>query len=401
MAKVNFISTVLAKYRALETRDASTLYFIEDAKRIYKGDLDVTEAIKVVNSFAATPGEDIVPGKIYINASTFESRIKQGGDWIVMQPGRISSSEEFKHEDNAGAIPTVGAIKAYITQQIADITGGTAFLKDVTWSTDDGVLKVDKGEEVPASVELTNVAHSITYDKSTLKLNIPIYGREDLVVDIPKDNFIRSGKYEKDYNLGDGTTGPAIVLVVDDEDPDTDGQTQEIVIPAAALVDIYTGDVSQSARVTVSDDNKIKASIILDPQAGNALVCNEAGLMVDISSKADKLTSSAANHVLVGSTNGNLADSGTTIRTAGELGQSNTEIPVASVIAAAIATALQNVQNSLVGEGAAGELIISTQTGVVRSGKKIGSSVISASADADTLATEAAVIDAMSWKTLG
>lgn len=399
MAKVNFISASYNKYAALATKDASTLYFLEDVKKIYKGDVDVTEAIKVVEAFDETPGADVVEGKLYINASTLEVRIKNGDAWTIMSPGYITKEEEFV-DSNAGKLATIGATKAYITKQIADITGGTAFVKDVTWSAEDGVLKVDKGDVTPGSVELTGVAHDVVYDKANLKVTIPVYGSEDLVINIPKDNFIRSGRYEAEYDLPDGSKGPAIVLVVDDELSDTDETFKEVVIPAADLVDVYTGGATEDITVTISDQNVVTARVKINPVSGNALVSTANGLMVDISMKADKLTADAADHVLIAGADGDIADSGMTIKSEGAMGQSATEIPVASVIAAAIAAAVKNVQDNLVGDGNPDEVIISTATGVTRSGKKIGGEVLSETADANTLATEAAVLDAISWKTL-
>jgi len=434
MAKANFISTILSKYVALATKDPSTLYFVEDAKRIYKGDVDVTEAIKVVESFDETPGADVAAGKIYLNATTFEAKVSDGTAWVTMLPGIVSTADDFDVEANASKLATVGATKEYITELIADITGGTAFVKDVTWDAEGGVLKVDKGEDTPASVELTGVAHTVVYDKANLKLTIPVYGQDDLVINIPKDNFVRSGRYEADYQLPDGSTGPAIVLVVDDEESDTDNATTEVVIPAASLVDVYTGTTSENVKVTVSEDNKITATVVIDPEAGNALVSTATGLRVDVSGKADKLTADAAGHILVGAADGDLADSGLSVKAEGDMGDAATEVPVAAVIAAAIAKAIQEAQQttadqlnlitndqktgrldvlekkveeigtSIIGEGNADEVIISTESGIARSGKKVGGATLAETPDADTLATEAAVSaavsDATAWGTL-
>lgn len=432
--KVNFISTVLSKYSALAKKDANTLYFVEDAKRIYKGDVDVTEAVKVVESFEATPGADIVEGKIYIHATSFEVRIAKNGAWVKMLPATITKAEDFSVEGNEDKLASVGAIKSYITELIADITGGTAFVKDVTWSKEDGVLKVDKGEDTPASVELTDVAHNVVYDKTTLKLTIPVFGQDDVVVNIPKDNFVRSGRYEADYQLPDGSTGPAIVLVIDDEESDTDGDTKEVVIPAATLVDVYTGTTSDNVKVTVSEDNKISATVVIDPAAGNALVSSAAGLMVDVSDKANKIAAESAGKVLVASATGDLADSGVVIQASGDMADDATSVPVGAVVAAAIAAAVktaqdtlteelekitnkdntgrldvleekvENLGSSLLGEGAADEVVVSTESGIARSGKKVGGATLSETPDADTLATEAAVSAAVdtatSWQTL-
>ena len=425
MAQINFRAGSLAGYLAIANKDANTLYFVEDAKKIYKGEVDMTEAVRVVDAFAEAPGADIVEGKLYINATTFEVRIKNGDALVVMSPGYITAGDDFNAE-NGSKFATIAATMAYITEQIAAITGGTAFVKDVTWENDK--LMIDSGAEEAKAVELTGVAHAPVYSKEDLKLTIPVYGQEDIVVDIPKDNFIRDGRYEAEYQLPNGEMGEAIVLVVDNESADSDGDVKEIVIPAAALVHDHTGGTTTSIKVAVSDGNEITADIIIDPVAGNALVLTEAGLKVDISGKADKLAEAVEGNVFVQTADGNLADSGVSIKKSGEMGESATEVPVASLIAAAIAAAVKTAQDSIqekldaitnedgtgrldlledkvdgikesiIGEGEAGKVVVSTASGIERSAAAIGGATLSESADANTLATEAAVLDAMSWK---
>ena len=427
MAMINFRAGMWAGFKALAAKDENTLYFIEDAKKIYKGSVDMTEAIRVVDAFDDVPGEDIVEGKIYINATSFETRLRNGDAWVVMSPGYITSGDDFTSE-NGAKLATIGATMAYITDAIADITGGTAFVKEVTWA--DGKLNVDKGEETPTTIELTGVAHNPVYDKDNLKVTIPVYGQEDVVIDIPKDNFIRDGRYEESYQLPNGEMGEAIVLTVDNEDADSDGAVKEIVIPAAALVHDHTGGETQSIKVSVSDGNEITADIIIDPVAGNALVLTEDGLKVDISGKADKLAGAVEGNVFVQTADGNLADGGVAIKKEGEMGESAAEIPVASLIAAAIAAAVKNAQDalqeqlnaitneegtgrldlledkvdgikeSIIGDGEAGKLVVSTESGIERSEASIGGATLGETADANKLATEAAVIEALSWKTL-
>ena len=185
----------------------------------------------------------------------------------------------------------------------------------------------------------------------------------------------------------------------------------------------------------MNDSNEITATAIIDPAEGNALVSSATGLKVDISGKADKLTADAATHILIGSADGNLADGGVTLKTSGDMGNSATEVPVASVIASAISVAVQAAQgtlqdaidavagrvttiegqiegfvtddelntaiSSILGAGTADEVVISTAGGAVtRSGKKIGGATLSSAPDSSTVATEAAVSAALSWSTI-
>ena len=430
MGKVNFKAGTLAQYTTLQSKSADTLYFLTDAKKIMKGDIDVTENIVVVTNFDGSAGgvavENAFEGKFYINVTTFECRIKSGAAWIVMSPGYITDGTNFAQSGNDGKFATIAAIKAYITEQIAGITGGTAFVKGVTWDSTNHALLVDKGGEAPTSVALSGMAYTPTWDAGTLKLTIPVVGGNDVVINFPKDNFVRSGRYEADYPVGDG---PAIVLVVNGGSGTED---QEVIIPAASLVDVYTGEASNDITVTVGEDHKITATVKIDPAEGNALVSSATGLKVDISGKADKLTAAAAAHILVGSANGNLADGGVSLKTSGDMGAAATDVPTANVIAAAISTAVQAAQGTLesavsaleeevgelsasigeletavaaaitsMGAGNADEIVLSTATGgIKRSAKKIGGATLSTSPDANTVATEAAVSAAFSWQAL-
>lgn len=442
MAKVNFKAGTLAQYTALQTKDQGTLYFLTDAKKIMRGDADVTENIVVVTNFDGTEGGVAVAnafeGKFYINITTFECRIKSGAAWVVMSPGYITDGTNFAQSGNEGKFATIAAIKAYIADQIATITGGTAFVKGVTWDMASHSLQIDKGGEAPTAVALSGMAYKPTYDAGALKLTIPVVGDDDVVINIPKDNFVRSGRYEEDYTLPDppGGTGPAIVLVVNDG---AGGGDKEVVIPAASLVETVTGGTTDTMTITVGENNAITGTVKVDPIEGNALVSSSAGLKVDVSGKADKLTAGASAHILVGSADGNLADGGVTLKTSGDMGTSATEVPVASVIAAAITAAVSAAQGTLqgaidtleetvsglesdvgelqttvsgfetalasklssMGAGNADEIVLSDAAGgVKRSAKKIGGAALAASPDANTVATEAAVAAAMSWQVL-
>lgn len=400
MAKVNFISTTLSKYTALESKDTNTLYFIEDATRIYKGETDITQSLKVVSLFDVAPGEDIFDNKIYMNLTTFEVRVKNGASWSILSPGYISTSNQFI-DANSSKLATVGAIKAYITKTISDITGGTAFVKDITFDSTTGSLKVDKGGETATSLPLTGVAHSPKYDASKLKLTIPVVGGSDIVVDIPKDKFVTAGTYNSETQN--------IELTIE-------GQTDKVLIPAAALVDTYVADnTSKNITVSVSSDNKISASLTIDPTAGNALKYTSKGFMVNVSNKVNTYGAGTKSELILSDATGNtisrsgvtvLSDAGTTA-----LGTSTTTVPVASIIARAITAAVNTAKTALTTEinkkatklasGAASQVLLSTADGnYSRSGKTIGGATLSATANSNTLATEAAVVDAISWKSL-
>ena len=421
MAKVNFsVVNKLSSYNALTAKDANTLYFVIDAKRIYKGANDVTSNIEVVTAFdPAEPAEGTVSlanafeGKLYLNAATFEMRIKNGTAWSVLSPGYLTTGGNWAQADNDGKLGTIGVIKTIIGQALA------AAKSEVTFDSSTGTLTVGD-----SSARLVGVINSVSYDQDQLQLVVKSVSASgdptSQVISLPKDNFVRSGRYEANYDLPGGTKGPAIVLVVNDGV----GADKEVVIPAASLVDVYTGGKSSNIQVSVNEGNVITASAIIDPVAGNALVSSEAGLKVDISGKANTVTATEGN-IIVANGDGNMKDSGLSVIAEGDMGTSATKIPVASVIATAISSAVAAAQGTLqkaidaLGErvttlesfkdSLAGKFLtasvsdnlvgfVDAKGNIKDSGKKAGGATLAAAPDASTLATEAAVFAAMSWQ---
>lgn len=140
--------------------------------------------------------------------------------------------------------------------------------------------------------DLAGMAHGITYENLTITIPMKaedgVTDGEPLVINLPKDNFIRSGSYDAETQ--------EIVLIVDDDT--TDEATKEVRIPAESLVDVYTGvaytENKKAITVKVSEDNKISAELEIDPASileftedGKLTVDTEA-LNAAVDSKLDK-----------------------------------------------------------------------------------------------------------------
>lgn len=255
-----------------------------------------------------------------------------------------------------------------------------AAFNDASYDENTGKMTFTKDGGGSKEVPLVGVAHGVAYDADNLKLTIPVFGSDDVVVNIPKDKFIRTGRYEAEYDFGEGNVGPAIVLVVDDEDSDTDSDTREIAIPASALVDVYTGQTTSTAKVSVGEDNVIKVDVLFS----------------DI----------AEDHIVTVDSLGNPKDSGKTIDEIIEAintAKSEVEQKVTQ-LSQTVTEINEKLAKIYIGEGNEDEIITSTADGINRSGKKIGGATLAESADSNTVATEAAVkaaIDgAMAWGTL-
>lgn len=419
MAKVNFsVAKTLSTYNGLPSKDTNTLYFVLDAKKIFKGDVDVTSAVEVVTSFDGATGTgninvaNAVAGKFYVNATTFEMRIKNGSAWTILSPGYLTTGGEWAQADNDAKLGTIGVIKTIIGQALADIAPA------VSYDNTTGTLTV--GEN---TTRLTGIINGIEYSSDQLQLTVKSISASGApttqTISLPKDNFVRSGRYEANYKLPGGGTGPAIVLTVNGGE---ETESTEVVIPAASLVEVYTGGSTQNITVNVSEDNQITASAIIDSVAGNALVSGENGLSVSI------IPASVANgHIAVADGTGKLKDGGVTVLASGDMGSSTTTVPVSSVIANAISAAvasaqgtlqsaidalgtrvtnLETFQSSLTGKYLTSSVadnfvgFLDTSGNIKDSGKKAGGDTLAESPDANTLATEAAVAAAISWQVL-
>lgn len=260
-------------YDALETKDVNKLYFCTDSGKLYKGNVDFTNSVIT----AATKPEKPVSGKVYILADTNTVEAYVGGKWNVLSypvATEVTVSSDDVHVASAKAV--YDAIQA----AIENLSSSTNTVKSVEAGATDASIKVTKGDGTSSEFAPKGVVTTPVWDADARKLTLPVTGSdESVVVNIGKDIFIdptADNKYNAETNtidiyLNDGSQGK---------------EPTKISIPAAGLVDVYTGDNTSSAKVTVSDDKKISVNVVVDPVAGNALVLTETGLKVDLSAYA-------------------------------------------------------------------------------------------------------------------
>lgn len=118
--------------------------------------------------------------------------------------------------------------------------------------------------DAPVTTTLTGVVHAPTYDAETRTIKMPVFGGDELTINLGKDMVVKSGAYN--------TATKEIQLTI---------STGEVVkIPAAALVDVYTGGASKTASVTVSDQNVISVDVKVSAAENNNIEIKEDGLYV-------------------------------------------------------------------------------------------------------------------------
>lgn len=379
--KVIFRAITQTSYDGLSSKDANTLYFVTDSGKIFKGSTDVTHSVTVG---AIPEASAAVKGRLYIDSNTFAMSVTMDGEsWITASPGYLTDGVEWAAADS-NKLATIGLIKKGIQEAVNNI--------DVTTYFENSTGTVKVGESGTGAV-LTGVAHDIQYDSSQLKITIPVYGGSEVVVDIPKDKFVTAGQYYEDYPNSDSATHHKVIVLT------IENQEEPVIIPAESLVSTFEADnEGKDITVLISEDNKISASVKIDSTGQNALVTSENGLKVDISGKMDKIASAVGNRVAITSEGGDVAESTYTINSDGTMGNENTVIPTANLIATAIATAINdNTQNYIEKVvGTVDNFVGFAEAGAIKdSGKKSGGATLAEEPDETTLATEAAVASAV------
>lgn len=388
--RVIFRAITQTAFDSLDPKDTNTLYFLTDAGKIYKGSTDVTNCVTVgtIPQIA-----EAVKGRLYIDNNTFAMSVTMDGStWIQASPGYLTNGTEWAAADS-NKLATIGLIKKGIQEAIDAIALTTEFENST------GTVTVGNG----TGAVLTGVAHDPQWDAGQLTLTIPVYGGSSIVVNIPKDKFVTAGQYYKDYPDSDSATHHNVIVLT------IDNQEEPVIIPAEALVNVYTADnADKNVAITVSEDNKISASVVIDPAEGNALVTSATGLKVDISGKMDKISSATGTRIAMTTADGGISESSYTVLTEGDMGSDDTVIPTANLIASAISAAINSsvankvdrvvgVENNLVG--------FATEGAIKDTGKKVGGATLAEDPNENTVATEAAVNEAidksrLTWGTL-
>lgn len=258
MAEVKFQYGTKASFEALGVKDVDTLYFLTDTLQIFKGAQEYTKSCKLVSSL---PGSGQVQGIIYIRSTDFTLHIWNGSEFVQINRPVVTAIPASATDDN---IPTTKAVADYVTSKVAEVVGGKGvFVTDVTYSN--GVLSVAKGDE-PVATTLTGVVHEPTYDSDTRTIKLPVFGGDELVINLGKDLVVESGTYNDEENQ--------IELTI------TSGDV--IKIPVGSLIDIYVGVATSTAEVTVSSNNEISVKVKVSAKANNSIVIEEDGLYVAV-----------------------------------------------------------------------------------------------------------------------
>lgn len=159
----------------------------------------------------------------------------------------------------------------------------------------------------------------------------------------------------------------------------------------------------------VQDSGLATGGATLAATPASTTLATEAAVKAYADGKVAKVTSATENNVVIFGASGEVKDGGFSINTTNDYENSNsasdkiliTEKTLSGVVSKLVAGDMGDALNGKldnVAAGKAGEIITATAAGGVEvSGKKVGGATLAATPDANTVATEAAVADAMSW----
>lgn len=291
---------------------------------------------------------------------------------------------------------------------------------DIVWSNENGALVLtNNGHTELNPVELTGVAHDPIFEHEELKITIPVYGRDPIEIVIPKDKYLRQLRFEMNTQIGTKVV-PAIIATV------SDGSTEEeIVCDISGVRGLFEGDESTTATINIDSENgHVVANVKLSSIMNNPLKVDNEGMYVDLSGVVAKQAIDEG-FLLVADGNGEFTYGGDGVgieqsTAISDLTDPTKKVVTANLIVDAISAAIEALKIVLEGEiadlatridsieekidfnsggGASGDGVVLVTSGdkLSRSFYTIGDDELDPESEEDKVATEKAVINAVSW----
>ena len=421
-----------AEYYGASKYNDEYLYFLSDTHEIYKGNTPFSEAVIMISDAGDFDGAlaaitNPARRKIYMAETTLEGRIYDGNSWKTIIHPVATTVTESETNPVSGA-----AVAAYVTAKIAEVTGGTGFVKNVAYDKGSHSLTITGGEGQP-TIELDGFGVEMAYDPATG--NLQLKDSKGVVlgstVNLDLERFVSAAAYDNatkqillaftdvtkidvagTYTYPDtmpaapteGTAcraGGTWYIYTDSAWTTIASDNTPLQIEVGDLVDTYTAGNTNSITMSVVGNQFTAEAKIDATTGGNLLSVTKHGLYVapvDLSHCMQLVDAAVENNIATFGAAGQVKDSGVKVGGGTLAGAPNaTTLATEAAVKAAIDAINVTLQASINTKankvnGTAGDIATLTGDGQLQdSGKKIGGAALADTTDANTLATEAAV----------
>lgn len=261
-SNVKFLSGTYAQYSALASKNADTLYFLDNGQ-LFKGTVSYSDQIVVVTALPDT----LVAGKVYVNTTDKSVTYYDGTTSTVVVPATVGTIGDSTPDTD---LANVKAIKDFVAAEIAKIPAQvdyTVTLVDETAGTGELTKQTIKQGEVGSETEVGTIVVpdlkmevKATPNDGYLKTYQFTYGTGSAFeIDIPKDLVVESGEVivvSDDAPVSGLTNGTYLKLVIVN-------QTEPLYIDVKDLCDVYTGKTAtDGVSISVSASNEISATLV-------------------------------------------------------------------------------------------------------------------------------------------
>lgn len=185
---IRWCLTTSEHYNSLETKEPNFLYFLDDTREIYRGEIEYTNSVCIVEELP----ELAAKGKLYIMSTNLEGKIWDGSQWKTVIP---AVSDTLTDDDVANGTVSGEAIKTYVGKKVEEITSSM-----ITELTTDKVTLASKitvkgqtigsykdGDEILPGETLTNILK-----KQFAKQIPPTYNAPTMSMS-PSNQIVESG----------------------------------------------------------------------------------------------------------------------------------------------------------------------------------------------------------------
>lgn len=340
MSTVKFKVGTYDQYQALASVDSDALYFITDAKKIFKGDTDVTESIVIVTGDFPTYA-NAFEGKLYIKPSTFEIKTKVAGESALttLVPGYVTDGTNVTAA-NLTKVATVKALIEYVTIYVsAQFTGKTTLgaygITDA--KIENGTITLGSNTITPILTSQKGAANGVAELDANGK--VPSTQLPSYVDDVIEGYYYNSKFYEESTHTTEITPASGKIYV-NLESGDNQNKTYRWSGSAYVVISetLALGETASTAYRGDRGKTAYDHSQLISGNPHN-VTKTDIGLSNVTNDKQMKAaTSSSAGGVVVfsGTSGDEVQNSGKNILDTGSLGNSSSNIPTANVVAEAI-----------------------------------------------------------------